>query len=91
MVPFGHPLLQLSEQVLVELVELGKVVQDLVQKTLLNHRLPTLMRRLGHRIPEVLQIDRQRVRQTTDGGNRQTTLPYRADLVNRYLLQREVV
>lgn len=53
-VPFGHSLLQLSEQVLIELVELWEVVQDLVKKMVLNHRLPVLLRRFGYSITEVL-------------------------------------
>ena len=55
-VPFGHSVLQLSEQILVQFIELREVVQDLVEKTLLNHRLPTLTRRRGHRITEVLHV-----------------------------------
>lgn len=53
-VPFGHSLLQLFEQVLVEFVELWEVVQDLIENALFNHRFPTLMRCVGHRIAEVL-------------------------------------
>lgn len=55
-VPFGHSLLQLSEQVLIEFVELWEVVQDLVEETLLNHRLPVLTRRVEHRTTEVLRV-----------------------------------
>lgn len=55
-VPFGHSELQLSEEVLVELIELGQVVQDLIEKTILDHRFPALMGRFGHRLTEVLQL-----------------------------------
>lgn len=55
-VPFGHSQLQLSEQVLIEFVELWEVVKDLVEETLLNHRLPVLTRRVGHRATEVLRV-----------------------------------
>lgn len=58
MLPFGHSLLQLSQQVLVELVELRQVVEDLVEETLLDYRLPVLTRRSGHSATEVLQGQR---------------------------------
>lgn len=54
-IPVCDSLLQLSEQVPVELVELRQVVEDLAQDALLHHRLPVLTGRLGNRIPEVLQ------------------------------------
>lgn len=53
-VPVSDSLLQLSQQVLVELVELRQVIQDLIQHPLLHHRLPTGTGRFGNRIPEVL-------------------------------------
>ena len=53
-VPFGQSLLQLSQQVLVEFVELWEVIQDLVENSLLNHGLPILTRGFGHHISEVL-------------------------------------
>lgn len=55
MLPFGHSLFQLPQQVLVELVELRKVVEDLVEETLLDHRLPVLTGRCGHSATKVLQ------------------------------------
>lgn len=48
-------MLQLSQQVLVELVELRQVVEDLVEETLLDHWLPVVTRRCGHGVAEVLQ------------------------------------
>lgn len=54
MLPFGHSLLQLSQQVPVELVELRQVVEDLVEETLLDHGLPILTRCSGHSAAEVL-------------------------------------
>lgn len=59
MLPFGHSLLELSEQVSVEFIELGEVVQDLVQDPLFNHRLSALTRRLGRHVTEVLRVRRQ--------------------------------
>lgn len=53
-VPFGHSLLQLSEQVLIEFVELWEVVEDLVEEMVLNHRLPVLLGRFGYSSTEVL-------------------------------------
>ena len=50
----GDPVLELPQQVSVELVELGQVVQDLTQNPLLNHRLSVLTRRLGNGVTEVL-------------------------------------
>lgn len=55
MLPFGHSLFQLSQQVLVKLVELRQVVEDLVKETLLDHRLSFLTRCCGHSATEVLQ------------------------------------
>ena len=52
--PVCHPLLQLPQQVSVELVQLGQVVQDLTEDPLIHHRLPILTGRLGNSIPEVL-------------------------------------
>lgn len=58
MLPFGHSLLQLPQQVLVELVELRQVVEYLVEETLLDHRLPVLTRCCGHSATEVLHGQR---------------------------------
>lgn len=55
-VPFGYSLLQLSEEVVVEFVELREVVQNLVEKTLLDHRFATLTRCCGYGVTEVLWI-----------------------------------
>ncbi|TNN82101.1 hypothetical protein EYF80_007747 [Liparis tanakae] len=44
------------KHVLVEFVELREVVQDLVEMTLLDRRLPTLTSRRGHGVTEVLRI-----------------------------------
>lgn len=56
-VPVCDSLLQLSQQVLVELVKLGQVVEDLIQHPLFHHRLPTGTGRFGYRIPEVLLME----------------------------------
>lgn len=48
-------MLQLSQQVLIESVELWEVVQDLFQETLLDHWLPGLTGSTGHGATEVLQ------------------------------------
>jgi len=66
-VPFGYALLQFSQQVLVEFVELREVVQNLVEKTLLDHRLPTLTSRRGHGVTEVLRIRSSPTDQESDG------------------------
>lgn len=61
LVPIGLPLLQLSQEVLVEFIELWEIVQDLVEKTILNHRLPGLTRCFGHGITKVLWIRQTRI------------------------------
>lgn len=53
--PLGHPLLQLPQQVPVELVELRQVVEDLAEDPLVHHRLSVLPARRGNRVPEVLR------------------------------------
>lgn len=50
-------MLQLSEQVPVEFIELREGVQDLVEETLLNHRLPAVTSGSGHGAAEVLQAE----------------------------------
>lgn len=62
-VPVCDSLLQLSQKVLVELIELRQVVEDLIQHPLLHHRLPTGTSRLGNRIPEVLSRKQKCYRQ----------------------------
>lgn len=48
-------LLQLSQQVFVELVQLRQVVQDLIEDPLIHHRLSILTGCLGNCIPKVLK------------------------------------
>lgn len=57
MLPVCHSLLQLSQQVFVELVQLRQVVQDLTEDPLIYHRLPILTGCLGNGIPKILERD----------------------------------
>lgn len=69
MLPFGHSLFELSQQVLVELIELRQVVEDLVEETLLDHRLPVVTRRCRHCATEVLQGQKTTLEKKEHEGN----------------------
>lgn len=52
--PVCHSLLQLFQQVFIKFVELGQIVQDLIQYFLLHQWLPARTSRFGNGVPEIL-------------------------------------
>ncbi len=55
LLPVSNPLLQLSQQVTVELVQLRQMTQDLVQDLLVDYGFPCLTGGLQYRFTEILQ------------------------------------